>query len=384
MGMTDGGRVILVGGGHAHLHVAANAGRLVELGAEVLLVDPEDFWYSGMAPGVIGGSYEPDASRVDLGRLATRGGFRYLRDRVIGVDAALSTVRLETGEELAYDVLSLDVGSGVATGEISGAEHAIPTRPVRGLLWVREFLADPPGPMAVVGGGATGCEIAANLAARLGPRTAEGAPSVLLVTAGGRLLEDMADRAGRRAARRLARLGVDVRTETRVTAILTRTAEGGRPGTVVHFENGDEVEAAETLLATGPSRPPWIAETGLPTGRDGGLAVDATLRAEGLERVFGAGDCVDFGPGALPRLGVYAVREAPVLLDNLAATLSGASLRAYRPQRRALAILDLGEGTGLAVWGGLAWTGRPAMAWKEWLDRRFLSRYRDPGVDRVG
>jgi len=378
-------RVILVGGGHAHLHVAAHARRFDEPGAEVVLVDPEDFWYSGMAPGVIGERYPPEASRVDLGRLATRAGFRYVRDRVVGVDPGLSTVRLERGGELPYDALSLDVGSVVTGAGIAGADHAIRAKPIRGLLWIREFLADPPGPVIVVGGGATGCEIAANLAARPGRPATEAGPAggapdaggarVILVSTGGRLLDDLPAAAGRRAARRLGALGVEVRLGTRVVAVAVRTAEDGRPGTTVTLEEGGELRGSETVLATGLAAPAWIGEQGLPTGPDGGLAVDGSLRAAGLARVFGAGDCIDFGPRSLPKLGVYAVREAPVLLENLLATLAGRPLRAYRPQRRALRILNLSDGTALAVWGGLAWMGRGTMAWKEWLDRRFVAEY---------
>lgn len=394
MSDTDRRRAVLVGGGHAHLHVAAHAERFREAGAEVLLVDPEDFWYSGMAPGVIGGRYGPEATRVDLARLAARSGFRYVRDRVVGIDADLSTVRLETGEELPYDVVSLDVGS-VVTGEgIEGAGHATLAKPIRGLLWIREFLADPPGPPIVVGGGATGCEVAANLAVRLGRRDrdgapvaaaggdgsdatsgAAGAPRVVLLTAGARLLEELSTGAGRRAGRRLRALGVRIRTNAPVAAIAPRTAEHGRPATAVTLDDGSRIEGSETVLATGLTAPPWIAEAGLPTGRDGGLAVDESLRARGLANVFGAGDCIDFGPRALPKLGVFAVREAPVLLDNLLATITGRPLRSYRPQRRALRILNLGDGTALAAWGGLAWMGRGPMAWKEWLDRRFVDEF---------
>lgn len=396
-------RVILVGGGHAHLHVAAQAGRFDEVDAEVLLVDPEDFWYSGMAPGVLGERYEPEASRVDLGRLASRSGFRYVRDRVVGVDPDLSMVRLETGEDLPYDALSLDVGSAVTAEGIEGAEHAIPAKPIRGLLWIREFLVNPPGPVIVVGGGATGCEVAANVAVRLGRREEEAAeatsgggraaaggagpapggdgevPPVTLVSAGPRLLESLSAGAGRRAERRLRALGVDVRTDAPVAAVAPRTADGGRPGTAVTLEDGRVIEGSETVLATGLAAPAWIGEQGLPTGPTGGLAVDATLRAEGRTDVFGAGDCIDFGPRPLPNLGVYAVREAPVLLENLLATLAGRPLRPYRPQRRALRILNLGDGTALAAWGGLAWMGRGPMAWKEWLDRRFVDRYTGSG-----
>jgi NADH dehydrogenase FAD-containing subunit len=65
-----------------------------------------------------------------------------------------------------------------------------------------------------------------------------------------------------------------------------------------------------------------------------------------------------------------------VLLHNLGAVLDGDPLRRYRPQRRALLILNLGDGTGLATWGGFAWRGRAAFWLKDRIDRRWLASVR--------
>ena len=114
---------------------------------------------------------------------------------------------------------------------------------------------------------------------------------------------------------------------------------------------------------------------GLPTGADGGLLVDRFLRSVGDPRIFGGGDCVSFAARDLPKLGVYAVREAPVLLPNLLAAQDGRRLKAYAPQRHALMILNLGDGTGLAIRGGWVLKSR-ACAWiKDRIDRAFLGRY---------
>ncbi|MCW5890460.1 MAG: hypothetical protein KIT14_07900 [bacterium] len=122
--------------------------------------------------------------------------------------------------------------------------------------------------------------------------------------------------------------------------------------------------------------PPLAASTSLPLDADGALVTDACLRAPADARVFGAGDCIAFAGSALPRVGVYAVRQAPVLAANLAAALDGRPLRRFRPQRRTLLIVSCGDGTGLALWGGLWWHGRLAAAWKARLDRRWLGRLR--------
>ena len=103
--------------------------------------------------------------------------------------------------------------------------------------------------------------------------------------------------------------------------------------------------------ATGLTPPALLRATGLPTTADGALLVDRFLRSVADPRVFGGGDCVALQGRGLAKVGVYAVREAPVLCHNLLATLQGRPLRRFRPQRRFLLILNLGDGTGLLTGG---------------------------------
>ena len=99
------------------------------------------------------------------------------------------------------------------------------------------------------------------------------------------------------------------------------------------------------------------------------------------DRVFAVGDCADIrGPGVpdggLPKVGVFGVRAAPVLLRNLAARAKGDPLKNYKPQRVWFASQNLGDGTGLASYGPLHWRGRSALLIKRGIDRRFMARYR--------
>ncbi len=371
-----GTRVVLVGAGHAHLHVVEGARRLQTSGAEVSLVEPDAFWYSGLATGVLGGEYDPELDRVDPEPLCREAGVALHRDRAVTVSLDERTLRLASGELLPWDLLSLNLGSEVPLEGIRGArEHAWSVKPIRD-LWAlrrtleRRFEARTAGEASavVVGGGETGCEVAANLEAlggRLGARL-----EVTLVTDRSRLLRDRPARAGRRTARLLRARGVRVLVERPVVSV-----EQG----AVHTADGRVLRADLVVCAHG-LRPPRTVETmGLPVGRDGGLRVGETLQAERFPGVFGAGDCIDFGPRPLRKLGVHAVRQAPVLLRNLDAALRGKPLRPYRPPDRCLAILNLGRGRGLALWGRFHWLGRGPMWLKDRIDRRFLARYRRAG-----
>ncbi len=362
-------RVVLVGAGHAHLHVVSQARRFSEAGAELVLVEPGDFWYSGLATGILGGQYAPDDGRVDVSRLARRAGCALIRARLVGIDAATRRIRLDDGTWLPFAALSLNLGSEVA-GAVDGRERGTPVKPIEGLL-----RADLRGDVVIVGGGATGCEVAANLAA--GKRDRDRAPRITLI-ARGPLLAGYPAGAARRLARYLASRGIVLLRDR--TALAIREA-GGRlqvalAGADRRESAAESVSADRVLLATGLRPPAALSAMGLPSGPGGGLAVEPTLEARGLAGVFGVGDCVDFLPRPLPKLGVYAVRQAPVLADNLLATLRGDTLRPYRPQPVALSILNLGGEAALAAWGPLWWLGKVPMRWKDRLDLRFLAGYR--------
>jgi NADH dehydrogenase FAD-containing subunit len=191
-----------------------------------------------------------------------------------------------------------------------------------------------------------------------------GAVAVALLAEADRLLPGIRPATGRRINHELERRGVRCATGTRVTAIeadRARTASGG--------EHAFDL----LVLATGLVPVPLLRRLAV---TDGAAPVDATLRSVADPTVFGAGDCIAFAGRALPHIGVHAVKQAPVLLHNLLAALAGGPPRRYRPQRRALLILNLGDGTGLATWGGLAWRGRAAFWVKDRIDRRWLERAR--------
>jgi NADH dehydrogenase FAD-containing subunit len=364
-------RVVLLGAGHAHLHVVGCAAELARRGAEVVVVAPDDFWYSGLATGVLAGQYEPALDVVDVGALARRGGGRFVRDVATAIDPAARRIALRSGATLEYDLLSLDVGSEVAVDAIPGAgAHGIAVKPLSNLVRLRVDLearwrrGERPA-VVVVGGGHSGCEVAA-AAAQLAVRRG-GTARITLLADTERVLPSIPTSAARGAARALQRRGIRICAGEAVMGV--------EPGHV-RTARGRDVPFDLLVLATGLVPSPLLRRTGLPTDGAGALRTDTTLRSTGDPVIFGGGDCIAFDGRALPRVGVYAVREAPVLLHNLGATLDGAPLRSYRPQRRALLILNLGDGTGLATWGPFAWRGRAAFRLKDWIDRRWLTSVR--------
>ena len=148
--------------------------------------------------------------------------------------------------------------------------------------------------------------------------------------------------------------------------------ENGAVTTVV----GERITFDFLINATGLQPPPLLRASGLATDPSGALRVNRYLQARDQPTIFGGGDCVAFEDYPLAKVGVYAVREAPILFRNLLATLTGeggGALQPFKPQRRFLQILNVGDGTAFAVRGSLFWHGRAAFWLKDFLDRRFLA-----------
>ena len=147
---------------------------------------------------------------------------------------------------------------------------------------------------------------------------------------------------------------------------------------VLHCEKHAPIPADEILWATRAGAPPWLKGTGLALDADGFVQVDACLRAVGHADVFAAGDVAAFGPRDLPKSGVYAVRAGPVLADNIRRTLTGRRLRPFRPQRDALYLVSTGERHAVGTRNGLVIEGDWVWRWKDWIDRRFMRRFKTP------
>ena len=145
----------------------------------------------------------------------------------------------------------------------------------------------------------------------------------------------------------------------------------------LHLADGRALPFRHLVHATGLKPNPVAARLGLPVEADGAIRVSPELQVPGHPGDFGAGDAIRIQGTAFPPAGVYAVRQAPVLADNLLAYITGRPLRTFSLDRPVLLILALGDGTALATFGPLAVRGRWAQRWKDRLDGEWMGRYGD-------
>lgn len=357
-------RLVLLGGGHSHIEVLRRVAA-APLPAELVLIEPYPaLAYSGMVPGVIAGTYDMADSLVDLLPLCARAGATLKRARATRIDASAKQVHCDDGSTVGYDVLSIDVGSTVDTSTPGAGGIAMPVRPLWRFAHAMRRVADAAA-VAVVGAGSAGVELALALRAA-GARTASTAV-VTLIGDSDALAPGLAAPARSRLAEACLRHGVNVRLRSRVCRV---TPQG------VVLDDGGAIAAGAVVWATGPVPHGWLRDTGLPVEDRGFLAVDVHLRVGGREDIYAAGDAATVAGHPRPKAGVYAVRAAPVLAANLRAAVLGERPRAYRPQRRALALVGTADGRAVASYGPLAAEGAWVWRWKDAIDRRFVRRYR--------
>jgi NADH dehydrogenase FAD-containing subunit len=364
--------LVLVGAGHAHLPIIFSAGNFTQAGHHVTLISPSPFlYYSGMGPGLFSGRYSPQQSRFHVKKMAEDRRANVVIDSVVRVHADQRTLVTASGEEIAYDIVSFNVGSQVPSEQVGEAEQNIfPVKPIENLLQARRRLLqwkEQELRLLVAGGGPAGFEIACNLSV-LCPK--EGLKARITLVAGNALLPQLPEKGLRIANQVLGEHRIRLLEGPFVTRIEQAHA---------HLDSGESLPFDMLFLAVGIRPSPLFRTSNLATGADGGLLVNRFLQSVEYPSIFGAGDCIFFEPRPLDKVGVYAVREGPVLQDNLMAALEGRELKPFRPQKNYLLIFNLGGGRGLFWRKNWIWDGRSAFSLKEYLDKRFMKRYQVSG-----
>lgn len=376
-------KLLLLGAGHAHVHVLASLAqhRPADLDVTVLCPYPHQT-YSGMTPGFVAGRYSAEESRIALEPLVKAAGARWVQGRCVGLDAEHRTVSVagtgpDTAPLLHYDLLSIDTGATIdrtrLEAEMPGATtHALNVRPIEGFvhLWpqVLEMARDRAVSLAMVGAGAAGVELlfAAEQALR-----EHGRPGsrFTLITGGPEVVANYPEGVRRRVLRQLKRRGITV----------LREACTGFDAGVVKLANGATLACDVPILAIGTHAPAWLQGSGLALSEEGHVLVNSFQQSTSHPQVFAAGDVATRDDAPHPKSGVYAVRAGPALAVNLLAAHEGKPLVAHPPPARTLNLLSCGTRHAIASYGPWHLEGGWAWWWKDRIDRGFIRRYSPQG-----
>lgn len=344
--------LILAGGGHSHVLVLRRwlmRPRTRPPHTRITLVSRHGTaLYSGLLPAVVAGLEPLEAAAIDLRRLCTLAGVVFVQAEITGLDPAARELRLAGRPPLRFDRLSLDLGAVTATSGWSAGE-AMAVKPLEPFLaWAERRNAGEP--LVIRGGGAAAVELALAFRAR-------GIACELLLK--GESLHLGSAAANRAGERLLAQAAIPIRRRA-------------------------PAEAPADLACTGSRAPAWLAAAGLPVDPENGrVLTHPSLAVIGHPALFASGDCGLIAADPRPPSGVWAVRAAPVLAENLRRSLAEPArpLRPWRPQARALQLLGDG-GWHPAGPRALAFFGPVAMGpsgwiwrWKQRIDRAFMARF---------
>lgn len=368
-----GKHLVLVGGGHAHLTCLLHLGSFVTAGHDVTVISTATHhYYSGMGPGMLGGTYRPQEIRFNTMKMVSDRGGTFIEGRVEKIDPEGRMLLLASGETLSYDVISFNTGSHITKRtELDDADNIFTVKPIINLLKARQtllkHLPEKELRLTVIGGGPAGTEIAGNLWRLVNEA---GGKALITFIAGSRLMKAFPERARNIILKSFIRR--EIRVLENVRALHTDRH-------VTTLSDGRVIEHDFALLATGVTPSPLFRNSGIPVGDDGGMLVNDHLQSVKYPDIFGGGDCIDFERERLQKVGVYAVRENPVLLHNLSAVLHGGDMLKFDPGGAYLLIFNLGDNKALFWKWNMVFDGRIAFVIKDRIDRKFMAKFQVSG-----
>ena len=362
--------LVLVGGGHAHMTTLKKLNRFTARGHRVTVISRSPYqYYSGMGPGMLAGIYRPEEIRFPIKKMAEKAGGAFVEGEVLQVDPKVRRLTLSSGDKVSYDVVSFNTGSYVPLDRvvIESKERVFPVKPIENLLRAQENILDLMGKgkprILIVGGGAAGVEIAGN-AWRL--ISEHGGEAKLSLLAGKKLLSRFPEDVERLVRKSFKARGIEV-----VEGTLLRRLERR----VAILDDARHFPFDLVFMALGIKPSSIFSDSGLPVGQGGGLLVNNYLQSVYYSEVFGGGDCISFQARPLDKVGVYAVRQNPVLYHNLSAALEGKKLKPFYPGGHYLLIFNLGNGRGVFCRNKWVFDGKGAFLLKNYLDRKFMRLY---------
>jgi NADH dehydrogenase FAD-containing subunit len=362
--------LVLVGGGHAHMVTLAKLHTFVEKGYRVTVVGPSPHhYYSGMGPGMLGKTYTPEDIRFATQHVVEKQGGTFILGKAASVDPHSKTLTLASGDGINYDVISFNAGSYVPLLNLPEMTDDIySAKPIERLLEAQTRILSLSGrkkvSIGIVGGGPSSAEIAGNvwqLTQSSGKNRSD-----INIFAGKRFMSRFPEKVRAKVKKSLTGRGINIRTGSYVNAIASNT---------VILDSGERHDLDVIFLALGVKPSPLFKTSGLPTGPDGGLLVNAYLQSTAHPDMFGGGDCIYFEPQPLDKVGVYAVRQNPILYANLMAALDDKPLQTFDPGGDYLLIFNLGGGKGVLQKRWLLLDGKLAFFIKDAIDRKFMKEF---------
>lgn len=382
-------KLVLVGGGHSH----AIALRLFAInpipGIQLTLItECVDTPYSGMLPGHVAGFYTHAQCHINLSSLAQFAQANLIIDQAISLDLGKNQVICANHPPVAFDLLSINIGSTPARETVLGAaEYAIPVKPVKQFLAVwndllEKLTTNPQKPISltIVGGGAGGVELAMAMRSRLdqilknSPHTTANL-KINLCHRDAELLPHHNRWVRTYIQQILTQKGIHLYLKEKVNLVQPHQLK---------CESGLTIDSDYIFWVTQASAPSWLKAAGLATDNNFVL-VDDTLQSLSHPHIFASGDIATMVNHPRPKAGVFAVRQGKPLFKNLQHALLGKPLKSYIPQKQYLSLIGTGDKSAIASWSVFGCASPLLWRLKDRIDQDFMAQFKDlPQVSALG
>lgn len=375
--------IVLLGAGHTNAHVLRMwKMRPIENAQLVCVSNHPIATYSGMMPGVLAGQYGIPEMEIDLVRFCASAGVRLVLGDVTQIDRENRELKFADRPPLAYDYLSVGIGSRPTTKgvDIKDDSKLVAIKPMQTFLerlksHLETVATTQTKPrIAIVGGGIGSIEIAYCLDRRIQDTPeviglkASQPVEITLVTGSERVGSGLIESTQDKVKAAFDSRGIKQLTGSRVKAVA---------GQQLQFADGTSHDFDLIIWATSAVAPELLSAFDLEVDGRGFLNTRPTLQTVADDHIFAVGDSgtlVDFD---LPKAGVYAVRQGPVLWDNLQRSIWQRKLISYQPQQTFLKLINTADGKTIAERGKRSFYGRWWWYLKNRIDQKFMRMYQD-------
>lgn len=368
----DRKELVLVGAGHTNFYLVKNAMLLQDNGYNMTLISPTDLYYNGVAPGVLSNQYPTGFGRIESTCLLKKVNGKFYRKKVTGIDIENKLVHLNDHKSITFDYLSINIGGYVSTNQIPGSStFSFPIRPIES-FWkftesLHKLMENLPESISIsiIGGGAAGVEIAGNVQQLIKSRGI--IPIITLITKGDSILSQFSSSVSNKVSKLYKQRGINIRLNSKVIEIKNNKV----------ILDGNREHTCDFCVLTTGIIPNKIDLKGLlPTTDVGEFIVNPLLQCKDNPNIFASGDCNFFEVQPLWKSGYHAINQGPVLLKNLVALAEGSRLYAYKPSKKIITALNLGNGTGLLIYGKYSYLGKLSLRVKDIIEKRYINSFK--------
>ncbi len=382
-------KIVIVGGGFAGLRIIS---QLAQVNAEIILIDRHNYHtFVPLLYQVAGGFINPEAITYPFRKyLRSFKNTRFIQAEVQEIDFNAQTVTTEV-MDLAYDYLVLATGSQTQFLGVDGAvNHSLPMRTLENAIAIRHRLISNFEratvcqdsdrriqllTVAIVGGGATGVELAGSLMELIRGTLFKDYPNinpkevrVILIQSGTRLLADYPSHLSDYTFEQLRRQGVKVHFQTRVSRVMAGAIE---------LDDGTILETAAIIWTAGVEADYPRPDAEIATGKKDKICVNTNLQLPRYPTVYAVGDVALVKQDGEPLLGIApeALQQGTAVAQNLRRQLRGMSPQPFNYFNKGKAAIIARNKAVAYLFGRIPLKG--VAAWLLWLG---IHLYYLPGV----